>query len=238
MGPVNATLVGEVSMDQVNKQNEPAPNGLRRKLFRGVPAGFGVLLAVQAKTALGTAICQSPSAMMSGNTSPRPGGGTTCSGGLSPGYWKVPQHFGSWAPAGATYPMFKDIVVECASGLTGLTLATIKTPGTLVSTVLPGASVPSTTGIWAVLAFPGSFTGGQLMRHLIAAWLNAGYFGAAYPVTRQQVLDMWNATKAGGTYCPTGITCTIPWTSTDVINYISGMYDINASGSDPSLCAK
>lgn len=225
-------------MDQVNKQNEPAPNGLRRKLFRGVPAGFGVLLAVQAKTALGTTICQSPSAMMSGNTSPRPGGGTTCSGGLSPGYWKVPQHFGSWAPAGATYPTFKKIVVECATGMTGLTLDQIKTAGTLVTTPLPGASVPAGTGIWAVLAFPGSFTGGQLMRHLSAAWLNAGYFGAAYPITRQQVLDMWNATKSGGTYCPTGITCTTPWTSTDVINYISGMYDINASGGDPSLCAK
>lgn len=239
MGPVNATLVGEVSMDQVNKQNEPAPNGLRRKLFRGVPAGFGVLLAVQAKTALGaTVTCQSPSAMMSGNTSPRPGGGTTCSGGLSPGYWKVPQHFGSWAPAGATYPTFKNIVVECSTGMSGLTLSSIKTAGTLVTTVLPGASVPVGTGIWAVLAFPGSFTGGQLMRHLSAAWLNAGYFGSQYPLTRSQIQDMWAATMAGGTYCPVGVTCTPPWTGTDVINYISGMYDINASGGDPSLCVK
>ncbi len=117
-----------------------------------------------------------------------------------------------------------------------LSLSNIKTAGTLVSSVLPGASVPTGTGIWAVMAFPGSFTGGQLMRHLIAAWLNAGYFPTTYPITRTQVVDMWNATKAGGTYCPPGITCTTPWTSSNVISYISGMYDINASGGYPSLC--
>ena len=217
------------------------PNSLRRKLFRGVPAGLGVLMAVQARTALGTGVCASPSAILSGNKSPRPGTGTTCSGGLSPGYWKVPQHFGSWGPAGAVYPTFNNMVVECLSGMSSLTLAGIKTPGTLVSSIFPGASVLANTGIWAVLAFPGSFTGGQLLRHLSAAWLNAGYFtsaGATYPLTRQQIIDMWNATKSGGTYCPSGVTCSPGWTSNDVINYISGMYDLNASGGDPSLCTK
>ena len=40
----------------------------RRRLFKGVAGGAGVLLAVHAKTALGTGVsgaCQSPSAMMS-----------------------------------------------------------------------------------------------------------------------------------------------------------------------------
>ena len=222
-------------MEQDNIERSKVLNQFRRRLFRGVPAGIGVLMAVQAKTALGTAVCQSPSKQMSGNTSPRPPGTTTCSGGLSPGFWKVPQHFSSWGPAGAIYPTFFNVVVECTTGLTGLTLSNIKTPGTLVSSVLPGASVPSTTGIWAVLAFPGSFTGGQLMRHLIAAWLNAGYFPTQYPITRQQVVDMWNATKSGGTYCASA-GCQTPWSATDVINYISGMYDLNASGGDPSLC--
>ncbi len=223
-------------MERVNDDQAKKPNEMRRRLFRGVPAGVGVLMAVQARTALGTTgICRSPSAMMSGNTSPRPVD-STCSGGLSPGYWKVPQHFGSWAGAGATYPTFKNVVVECLSGMQALSLSTIKTAGTLVTTVLPGAAVPTGTGIWAVLAFPGSFTNGQLMRHLIAAWLNAAYFSSNYPLKQTDVVAMWNAVKAGGTYCPSTITCTTPWTSTDVINYISGMYDINASGNDPSLC--
>ena len=47
----------------------------RRRLFRGAAGGVGVVLAVQAKTALGTGTCQSPSARMSGNTSPRGGNG-------------------------------------------------------------------------------------------------------------------------------------------------------------------
>ena len=79
-------------MDQLNKQAATEPSHLRRRLFRGVPAGIGVLLAVQAKTALGAGVCISPSAMMSGNASPRPGDGSVCSGGRSPGFWKVPQH--------------------------------------------------------------------------------------------------------------------------------------------------
>jgi len=80
------------------------------------------------------------------------------------------------------------------------------------------------------------------MRHLSAAWLNAGLFTSPtekYPLTKQQVIDMWNATKSGGTYCPTSIVggCGANgWSATQVINYISGMYDINASGIEPDLC--
>ncbi len=233
-------------METANHKPELNINALRRRLFRGVPAGLGVLLAVQAKTALGTTVCQSPSAKMSGNTSPRPGGGSTCSGGLSPGYWKVPQKFSSWGPAGATYPTFKKGVDACSSGMKNLTLDNILTHGTsLITAGFTGAAgangyvVTTSTGIWAPLAFPGSFANGQLLRHLCAAWLNAGYFQSSsqqYPLTRAQVIAMWNATKSGGTYCPSGVTCSQPWTATDVINYIEGMYDFNSSDGDPTLC--
>ena len=78
----------------------------RRRLFRGAAAGTGVILAVSSKTALGTGICQSPSAKMSGNLSGHRHTSATCKGGLSPGFWKVPQHFGHWARAGANHPRF------------------------------------------------------------------------------------------------------------------------------------
>ena len=213
-------------------------NAARRLLFRGVYGGVGVLMAVQAKTALGAGTCASVSATMSGNTSPRPSSGITCSGGLSPGFWKVPQHFNSWSSTGAVVPTFKKPVGVCLSGMTGLTLDVIKTQGTLLTNI-GFAGAPPGVGIWAVLAFPGSFAGGQLLRHLAAAWLNAGYFvsvGAKYPLTRVQIVAMWNATKAGGAYCPTGITCGVGWSAADVINYINGMYDVNASGGDPAMC--
>ena len=211
----------------------------RRRLFRGAGAGVGVLLTVHAKTALG-GVCKSPSAMMSGNTSPRPGDGSVCSGGRSPGFWKVPQKFQFWSVAGATPPTFNVGVAECATGLQNLTLSNVATPGTLLTNIgFVGA--PAGVGIWAVLAFPNSFTGGQLLRHLSAAWLNAGYFTSStqrYPITRVQIVAMWNATKSGGLYCPgsmVGGCGTSGWTAAQVIAYIEGMYDIN-DGVGPDLC--
>ena len=219
------------------------PSVSRRRLFKGVAGSTGVLLAVHAKTALGAGACRSVSATMSGNTSPRPRGGVTCSGGRSPGFWKVPQHFSNWGRAGATPPTFKpDVVVkECVKGMQNLKLNDVATlgQGTLLTEIgFDGA--PANIGIWAVMAFPNSFSGGQLMRHLSAAWLNAGYFtgdAAKYPITKQQVIDMWNATKSGRLYCPgtIGGCGTSGWTAEQVISYISGMYDIN-SGVEPDLC--
>ena len=228
---------------QTGRPNEP--NMLRRKLFRGASGGVGVLLAVHAKTALGTAICKSPSAMVSGNTSPRPPGGATCSGGLSPGYWKVPQHSGTWKTAGATFPKFSSAPVICDANFSVLQLTKMTVTGTTFSAAgfgVPGLAVVGNgiweLSIWSALASPGSFAGGgQLLRHLVAAWLNAGYFTtitAQYPLTRVQIIAMWNATKGGGTYSPGG--GSVAWTANDVINYISGMYDLNASGPDPALC--
>lgn len=219
----------------------------RRRLFRGLTGGVGVLLSVQAKTALGqTALCQSPSATMSGNTSPRPGSGVTCSGGRSPGYWKQPQKFDSWTQAGASAPTFDEPVDDCASGVGDLLLSNILTQGTLAADIFPGAQTilnGTSYGLWAVLAFPNEFNGGMYLRHLAAAWLNAGLFissGEMYPITRAQILEMWNATKSGGLYCPGSIgNCgTSGWSAAQVQSYIEGMYDLSASGADPVICKK
>ena len=214
----------------------------RRRLFRGVAGGTGVLLAVHAKTALGTGVsgaCQSPSATMSGNTSPRPGSGVTCSGGRSPGFWKVPQKFSYWGPTGATPATFNVAVAECGAGMQGLAASNIDTQGTLLTSI-GFAGAPAGVGMWAVLAFPNSYPNGQLLRHLSAAWLNAGYFtgsGAKYPLTKPQIIEMWNETKSGGTYCPSSMTTcgSSGWNAAQVISFIEGMYDIN-SMVDPNLC--
>jgi hypothetical protein len=216
----------------------------RRRLLTGSGAGIGVLLAVQAKTALGSGVCQSPSAMISGNTSPRPGGPTPCSGGRSPGYWKQPGNFGNWC---WTPPSFKDgcHISDCKNGLSGVTPCDIKIRGTTVGSVFPGAP-GGTYGIWEVLVWPtqypkvnnfGSascsvtnikfdvFAGkGQLLRHLACAYLNASALGTVYPITTTQITQMWNAVKSGGKYYPQGST-SLGMTATDIINYISGMYD-------------
>ena len=212
------------------------PDALRRKLFRGAYGGVGVMLAVQAKTALGGVVCQSPSAQMSGNTSPRPGQTVVCSGGRSPGYWKVPQHFGEWKDA---TPAKVTGLAVCSTGLGNAKLTDITDQGTLL-TAIGFSGAPADVGLWAVLAFPSKFDGGQLRRHLGAAWLNAGLFiedTAMYPLARSQIIDMWNATKSGGTYCPTGMTCSQSqrWTADQVIAYIESLYNINAE-IEPELC--
>lgn len=215
-------------------------NAGRRRLFRTAGGGAGVLLAVSAKSALGAAVCKSPSAMMSGNTSPRPGNGTTCSGGLSPGYWVQPQHSPSWATAGATYPQFNGKIVTCTTSLNKVSFTDITNHGTTLQSIFTGwTPVGYAGGVsiwWAINApndamFGGPSGVGQLLRHLSCAWLNAGYFlmaASKYPMTKDQVVDMWLQLKSTGVYCPGSLKCTKPWTAADVIAYISNMYDINA----------
>lgn len=94
-------------------------------------------------------------------------------------------------------------------------------------------SYPTTTGSWPGCTVSGNsnvFVGtGQLMRALACAYLNAGYF-SDYPITMQQVRDMWNAVKNGGLYCPSSMTCApgVGMSASQIISYIEGMYDINA----------
>lgn len=216
--------------------NQPARPD-RRRLVGGVAGTVGVLMAVQAKTALGTTVCKSPSAMISGNTSPRPNQSTTCSGGRSPGFWKQPANFQYWSKPGATPPTFSVQVTTCVTGQQALTRAHISTKGKLVSSIFAGA--PADTGIWEVLAFPNEFPEGQLLRHLIAAWLNAGYWSSApaYPMSQAQVINIWTQLRSGGVYCPVGMSCgNKTWTPADVIAYISGMY--SDTGVEPTLCKK
>lgn len=225
---------------QLNTQ----PNQLRRKLFKGAYGGVGVLMAVQAKTALGGSVCQSPSAMMSGNVSQRADTGIICSGGRSPGFWKQPKHFGYWTAAGAMPPKFDAILDTCSVNLSALSSADITAPGTLLSAVFTDAPAVS---MWVVLADPKASifgTNGQLLRHLSAAWLNALYFAKSsdqqYPLTTVQIQEMWNETKGGGIYCPNGMTCgpNQGWSANQVIDYIDGMYDINSDIDDPLPCKK
>lgn len=228
-------------MEQKTEVRQVPSSAGRRRLFRGVSGG--VLLAVQAKTALGTGStggnCKSPSAMISGNTSPRPGNGTTCSGGRSPGFWIQPQKSPYWSIAGGTFPTFKITTTLCQTNLSTIQRSDMLDPGTLLTSVFPGASVPAGTALWSALSPQAQF--GQLLRHLTAAWLNAGYFTAQsqkYPLSKQQVVDMWNAVKVpGGVYCPASLlNCgTKGWTASQVISYIEQMYDTN-SDINTNLC--
>lgn len=229
-------------MEQQAEVRQVPSSAGRRRLFRGVSGG--VLLAVQAKTALGTGStggggnCKSPSAMISGNTSPRPGSGSTCSGGRSPGFWIQPQKSPYWTVAGGKFPTFNIATTLCSTNLSTIQKTNITDAGTLLTTIFPGANVPAGTSLWSALSPQAQF--GQLLRHLTAAWLNAGYFTSTaqdYPLTQQQVIQMWEAVKNGGEYCPSSlISCgNKGMSATEVISYIEQMYDTNSDIST-NLC--
>lgn len=248
--------------DQRTQPGEPPAEGVasltplnagRRRLFRGLGGGAGVLMAVSAKSALGGGVCRSPSAMMSGNTSPRPGNGSTCSGGLSPGYWVQPQHSPNWAAAGGVFPQFRSALVTCTTSLNQVAFSDITNQGTTLQSIFTGwtpaggGSYPNGVSIWWAINAPGDamFGGpggvGQLLRHLSCAWLNAGYFkssAAQYPLTKAQVQDMWNQLRATGMYCPGTMTCAPGkgWSALQVKSYIENMYDVNAPVDN--LCKK
>jgi len=219
-----------VQTDDTGSEVRPLTAVLRRRRIVGAAGGLGVLLAVQARSALGQGVCESPSAMMSGNTSPREGEVSTCSGGFSPGFWKQPQHSGMWTSAGAIFPLFNVVLQECQTGQSDVTSSIIADPGTLVTSLFPAAPGDYVgIGLWEVIAFPNNFDDGQLIRHLICAWLNAGAV-AGYPLTQQQVQEMYAQLASSGYYCPDGVVCAEGGMSAeDVASYIAGMYDINTS---------
>lgn len=222
-----------------------APSSTRRRLLAG---GGGVLLAVQAKTALGTAVCQSPSAMISGNTSPRQDGPPPCSGGRSPGFWRVPKHYNAWV--GATHPTLKNVAL-CPTGLGGLSPKNLLDQGTPVLSVFPAAAnIPLTSytyqesgqtktiaasawGIGAVLAFPKDvgINEGHLLWHLCAAYLNALAF-SDYALTPEQVVEAGQSLLTVGSWCPSSMNPSVcasnSFNPSSFVQYISGMYDINA----------
>lgn len=245
-----------MKMDTTNQQDKTAPEAAkqhpvqssRRKLIGGAAGGVGVLMAVSAKTALGTTVCQSPSAMISGNTSPRPGDPEPCSGGRSPGFWRNPQHFSAWMPPAIPATLMN--VTSCPTGLGGIGPENIQDQGTLISAVFGSAGTSKLApysykdannqthtisatqwGLWGVLAFPkdAGTNEGSLLWHLIAAYLNALAF-EDYAMTPEQVIEAGIVLLNGGLWCPSGMNdCGAnAMSASTFVAYISGMYNYNA----------
>lgn len=227
---------GKVDVQAVTPGKGIPLNGGRRRLFRGLGGGAGVLMAVSAKSALGGTLCQSPSAMMSGNVSHQPAN-TSCSGGLSPGYWVQPQHFDAWTAAGVQYPTFSPAIVACSTGTAKVAMSAIVVPGSPPFTTITGVfgsclllsnNLQKKAGdptqeqadcLWSIIYSPTSYQDGpygvtgQVARALVCAWLNAKYFTGSfasgteqYPISPAEVQDMWHQLWTTGYYCPSNIT--------------------------------
>lgn len=204
----------------------------RRRLFRGAAGGAGVLLSVHAKTALGTGTCRSPSSVLSGNTSPRPRDGSTCSGGRHPGDWKLPASCSSW-PSGCTRPDFSGKTLHtgtsCPNNYRDLRLSDIDAGKRGISMSSLGLNGTSRSA-WEAMCFSDGTPGNELQKHICAALFNAKAFTSAaarYPLSPAQVIAMWDAVKLGGSYCPGAIIggCgSLAWTQAQVITYLKSLH--------------
>ncbi|NMF86962.1 hypothetical protein [Aromatoleum petrolei] len=172
--------------------------------------------------------------MVSGNLSHH-AGETVCSAGLSPTDWKLQINVSNWGQVSA--PTFKRSVtlldVDASAYTTGQDISknpksVMDSVGTLVSAVLPDSDVPNSTGIWEFLAFPQNYatlSDCELMRHLIAAWINTNLL-PDYPIKTWHIQEMWQSLRRGGTYCPSSLACTgtMGLTAAEVISYIKTTY--------------
>ncbi len=216
-----------------NLQSEILKSAARRRLVRGAAGSAGVLLSVHAKTALGTT-CISPSAQISNNTSPRASTGVTCHGGNSPHHWKLPTNCSSW-PSACSRPTFpSNVVVDTTQpwNCRALQSSDVTNQGATMSSMgLTGVSI----SIWAALNFSDGSPGQELRRQICAAVLNAHAFqsiGNRYPLTPTQVIEMWDAVKGGGTYCPSSLfgSCgSKSWGADKVVNFLASLHGTGSS---------
>lgn len=87
---------------------------------------------------------------------------------------------------------------------------------------------PSPATLKQVLTLPAGSNDGHpepdnldLGRAAVASWLNAEAYAPDYPLTKQQVVDMFNATINGGTY---QVNTTTFWYAADVLTYFQSLY--------------
>lgn len=178
------------------------------------------------------------SGQMSGNTSSHPTKVDCKTLGRSPGYWK--NHTG-W-PAGISRGYLPDnscsfsISQPAGSFFNGLsvggsTLATAfrrKASGGACIVLDKGDAEWNSTTDKATLLQVVNTGGGlnestykALGRATVASLLNALAFAPAYPLTPKQVIDMFNAVHAGGTYQVNPSTF---WTADQVKTYFESLY--------------
>lgn len=92
--------------------------------------------------------------------------------------------------------------------------------------------------MWEILCYPSQVASEaglnvvtvQLARHLVAAYFNT-YVVADYPLTRAQIVAMWQNTGGLGTWCPIP-GCSTGWGPAEIICYLKRTFDFIGFGPD------
>ncbi len=208
------------------------PSSQRRRIIRAGASAGPVLFALSGRSAMATTTtrtCQFPSSWASLNPGVfgQPGAASAhphddgCGLGGSPGFWKQPQKRKHWPGTiiidtnqnGSTTPVPDSL--KCIDQSFGqASCDKFRADGSKINNILPGASATNQTMSQLLCTENGTDAW-----HFTAALLNAwGVTG--YPLTVQNVIDMWN-----GVFTVSGTT----WTRAQARQYIEAMYHTTGS---------
>jgi hypothetical protein len=203
--------------NQDNDKMETAPSltqrGAARRRLAKVGIGAGVLATLESKSAMASMVCRSPSGSLSNGlaASHYINGKAPLCNGLSPGYWKQPQH---------AWPVSRD--------LTFASIFYAVSPGTPCPVREPSYKHGSSYN-------PGSyfcakmedmlhhqdFDTNNVGMHLVAAYLNI-QAGKIDFIGLTELQTMWSDLQTTGHYSPTA---GIYWDNAQVANYLSSIHD-------------
>ena len=175
--------------------------------------GAGVLATLESKSAMASMVCRAPSGSLSNGlaASHYVNGKAPACNGLSPGYWKQPQH--AW-PVSRDL-MFVNVFYAVGSGTACPVRAASYSNGAYYN---PGSYYCAKL---EDMLNSQDFDKNNVGMHLVAAYLNimAKYVGFLELTDLQ---TMWSELQTTGRYSPTA---GVYWDNSQVANYLSSIHD-------------
>jgi hypothetical protein len=201
---------------QYNDKTEPAPSltkrGAARRRLAKAGMGAGVLATLESKSAMASMVCRSPSGSLSnGLAASHYGTKAPACNGLSPGYWKQPQH--AW-PVSRDLK-FSDVFYAAGTG-----------------TICPARAASYESGKYYEpgsyfcakledMLNPQSFDTNNVGMHLVAAYLNIQQKLVGF-LELTDLQTMWSELQTTGRYSPTA---GVYWDTAQVANYLASIHD-------------
>ena len=200
---------------QDNDKIEPAPSltkrGAARRRLAKAGMGAGVLATLESKSAMASMVCRSASGSLSNGLSTSHYGtkAPACSG-LSPGYWKQPQH--AWPVSRGL--KFTDVFygtpgTNCPVRATSYDNGSWYNPGSYGCATLED------------LLNPQPFDTNNVGMHLVAAYLNVQQKLVGF-IELTDLQTMWSELQTTGRYSPTA---GVYWDNAQVANYLASIHD-------------
>jgi hypothetical protein len=186
--------------------------GAARRRLAKAGMGAGVLATLESKSAMASMVCRSPSGSLSnGLSTSHYGPKAPACGGLSPGYWKQPQH--AWPVSRSL--KFTDVFYAASTGASCPVRAATYANGACYN---PGSYFCATL---EDMLNPQPFDTNKVGMHLVAAYLNHEQKLIDF-IDLNDLKTMWSELQTTGRYSPTA---GVYWDTAQVANYLASIHD-------------